>query len=158
MRFFRILAIIALLFLPPAIAQGGEMLMPARNLRTDGAQARAQRLPIVLFFRTADCPFCRQIEDQYLPALLRENARQPMFILRTVEIDSARPVTDFDATVTDMRGFAGRQKVRLVPHLRFVGPDGEALVPDLVGLTTPDFYAAYLEGSIRAAGDRLRSR
>lgn len=157
MRRFGILAIVVPLFLFPVLTRGAEALVPAQDLRADGARSRAQRLPIVLFFETADCPFCRQIEAQYLPALLRDNAREPMFILRTVNIDSSRRIRMFDGTVTDMRDFAGRQRVRLVPHLRFVGPDGETLVPDLVGLTTPDFYAGYLEGSIRAARDKLRS-
>jgi hypothetical protein len=55
-----------------------------------------------------------------------------------------------------MRRFARDQGVRLVPHLRFVGPDGEPLAPDLIGLNPPDFYYGYLDGSIQQAFDRLR--
>jgi len=157
MRGLRILALATLLFLPPAGAQPPVTLTAARDLRADGAQARAQRLPIVLFFETADCAYCRQVEEQFLPELLRDNARRPMFILRTIDIHSSRPVTAFDGTGTDMRAFAARQQVRVVPHLRFVGPDGETLAPDLVGLSTPDFYAGYLEGAIRTARDKLRT-
>jgi hypothetical protein len=46
--------------------------------------------------------------------------------------------------------------VTLVPHLRFLGPGGEALAPDLIGLTTRDFYSGYLEDSIATAVERLR--
>jgi hypothetical protein len=157
LRFLTLAAIGWLAGLPPAHAQETPVLLAARDLQSDAAEARARRLPIVLFFRTANCPYCREVEELYLPSLLAANARHPSFILRTVEIDSGEPLTSFDGAAIDMRAFARRQRVRLVPHLRFVGPDGEALAPDLIGLGVPDFYAGYLSDAIETAGARLRA-
>jgi len=137
----------------PASAAG---LPPARDLQADGEAARLARLPVVLFFRSVTCPYCRQVEEIYLPSLLEENERTPRFLIRTVEIDSGQALKDFQGEPTDMRGFARSQGVRLVPHLRFVGPDGQPLAPDLIGLNPPDFYYGYLNDSIQQAYDRLR--
>lgn len=128
----------------------------AVDLRADGQLARVQRLPIVLFFHSTTCPFCREVEDLYLARLQKGNENVPQFLLRTVEVSHTQPLVIFDGTRTDYRAFAKRQGVTLVPHLRFLGPDGEPLAPDLVGLTSRDFYGAYLEGSISDAGEKLR--
>ena len=147
---------VALTLLLPGCSQARDALPPAVDLRADGRLARAQRLPIVLFFHSTTCPFCREVEDLYLARLQRENERVPQFVLRTVEIGGKQPLVSFDGTRMDHRAFARRQDVTLVPHLRFLGPDGAPLAPDLVGLTTRDFYDAYLESSIVSAGEKLR--
>jgi len=137
-------------------SEAREVLPPAVDLRADAQTARAQRLPIVLFFHSKTCPFCREVEDLYLAPLQKENEKSLRFLLRTVEIGQTQPLVTFDGTRMDHRAYANRQGVTLVPHLRFLGPDGEALAPDLVGLTTRDFYGAYLESSIATAGENLR--
>jgi len=139
-------------------SQARDVLPPAVDLRADARTARAQRLPIVLFFHTTNCPFCREVEDLYLAPLQKENEKTPRFLLRVVEVGGRQPLVAFDGTRMDQRAFAVSQGVTLVPHLRFLGPDGEALVPDLVGLTTRDFYGAYLENSIATAGEKLRRK
>lgn len=155
---FPILPAVALILLVSGCSVAGEMLPAAVDLRADARTARAQRLPIVLFFHTTSCPYCREVEELYLVRLQQENAAAPRFLLRTVEISQTKPLVLFDGTRTDYRAFARQQGVTLVPHLRFLGPDGEPLVPDLIGLTLRDFYGAYLEGSIDSAGEKLRGR
>ncbi|MEK7666655.1 MAG: thioredoxin fold domain-containing protein [Pseudomonadota bacterium] len=154
-RLPKLLFVVLSLFLS-GCSEARDALPAAVDLRADGQLARVQRLPIVLFFHSTTCPFCREVEDLYLTRLQRENERVPQFLLRTVEISQTQPLVAFDGTRTDQRAFAKRQGVTLVPHLRFLGPDGEALAPDLVGLTPRDFYGAYLEGSINSAGEKLR--
>jgi len=137
-------------------SEARDVFPAAVDLRADGQLARVQRLPIVLFFHSTTCPFCREVEDLYLARMQKENESEPKFLLRTVEVSHTQPLVTFDGTRTDHRAFAKGQGVTLVPHLRFLGPDGEPLVPDLVGLTSRDFYGAYLEGSISGAGEKLR--
>jgi hypothetical protein len=155
MSLFRILAVgVALLILPTVAGHAANPALPAaRNLAAD---AHAARVPIVLFFHSQSCPYCRQVEDTYLPLALRDNAPTPRFILRTVDIHSAASLIGFDGETTDMRRFAAAQGVRLVPHLRFLGPDGRPLAPDLIGLNPPDFYSGYLDEAIREAYGKMR--
>jgi len=149
-----LLAAVLALFVSGCRDAGGA-LPAAVDLRADAQVARAQRLPIVLFFHSATCPFCREVEDLYLARLQKENETTPRFLLRTVEVSRTQPLVAFDGSRTDYRAFAKRHGVTLVPHLRFLGPEGEPLAPDLVGLASRDFYGAYLEGSIRSAGEKL---
>lgn len=128
----------------------------AVDLRADAKVARAERLPIVLFFYSSSCPFCREVEALYLKPLQKENLKSRRFLLRRVEIGERQALIDFTGTRTDFRSFAQQQKVMLVPHLRFVGPDGERLAADLIGLGSRDFYGGYLEDAINEARAKLR--
>ena len=160
MRLFRLSTLLFLVCSLPisSCSQARDVLPPAVDLRADARTARAQRLPVVLFFHATTCPFCREVDDLYLAPLQKENEKTPRFLLRAVEIGGRQPLVSFDGTRMDQRAFAASQGVTLVPHLRFLGPDGEALAPDLVGLTTRDFYGAYLEDSISNAGEKLRGK
>ncbi len=133
-------------------------LPAARDLRADGAAARAARLPIVLFFYARSCPYCREVEEDYLRPLLAENAKAPRFVFRSVETDATHAVIGFDGASTTTRAFSRSQGVTLVPHLRFLGPDGAPLAPDLIGLTLRDFYGGYIEDAISQAGEKLRGK
>jgi len=97
------------------------------------------------------------VEDLYLRPLADENDRAPRVILRSVEIDSPVKMKDFAGVRTDMRSFAARQGVTLVPDVRFLGPDGTPLAPELLGYSSPDFYAGYLENAIAGATGMLRA-
>ena len=88
----------------------------------------------------------------------RDTAATPRIRVRVVEVDGNAPLVGFDGRRTDHAAFARAQQVSLVPHLRFVGPDGKALAPDLIGISSRDFYGGYLEDAIRAASDRLQMR
>ena len=127
------------------------------DLRADALYARANRLPIILFFHSRNCPFCREVDEQYLKPLEGQNAKAPIFLIRRVEIEQTQPLITFSGHRTDFRSFAQQQGVRLVPHLRFVGPDGEGLAPDLVGLSTRDFYGGYLDEAVARARKMLRT-
>lgn len=145
-----------LLVLMSGCSQARESLPVAVDLRADGAEARRQRLPIVLFFYSHTCPYCREVEEDYLRPLLAGNAQASRFLFRSVEVDVSRPLTDFAGRATTMREFSRQQGVKLVPHLRFVGPDGSDLAPDLIGLTLRDFYGGYIESAITQAGERMK--
>jgi len=148
--------LLVLLVLASACSRAKDDLPVAANLRADGAEAMRLRLPIVLFFYSHTCPYCREVEDDYLRPLLSDNAVKPRFLFRAVEIDVSRPLTDFSGRATTMQEFSRQQGVKLVPHLRFVGPDGTSLAPDLIGLTLRDFYGGYIEDAITQAGQKLQ--
>ncbi len=155
---FPVFVLAVLSMLPSGCAAVDEALPVAVDLRADAQAARTQRLPIVLFFHSATCPFCREVEESYLRPLLKNNKQTPRFLLRSVEVNQTRPLVSFDGSQTEFRRFARQQGVTLVPHLRFLGPDGKTLAPDLVGLTSRDFYGGYLEDSITAAAEKLRGK
>jgi thioredoxin-related protein len=141
---------------PPARAAHAKNLPPAKDLRADGAASTRDRLPVLLFFDRDDCPYCERALRQYLVPMSAESPWKDRAIYRQVEIDQALPLIDFDGTATTHRAFAERYKVTLTPTIVMVDSSGVALGPPLVGLMTPDFYAAYVEKAIEGAGERLR--
>lgn len=153
MSWLRYLPMLCVLFAPLAQASGD--VPPAADLAADARQMRREQLPLVLYFHTATCPYCRRLEDLYLFPLLKRNATAPQFILRGIEIDQAYALRDFSGQRTNMRAFAAAARASFVPTLRFVGPDGKPLVPDLVGLGQPDFFYGELEEAIREAGKKM---
>lgn len=128
------------------------------DLRADGQYARANRVPIILFFHSRSCSFCREVEELYLKPLQENNMNPHRFLLRRVETGLRQTLVDFNGNKTDFRTFAQQQKVILVPHLRFFGPDGDRLTADLVGFSSHDFYGGYLEDAINQASEKLRGK
>ncbi len=86
----------------------------------------------------------------------RDDAWRARAIYRQIEINRPLPLTDFDGKVTSHRAFAARYRVALTPTIVLVDSAGNPLGDALVGLLTPDFYAAYLESAIEAARKGLR--
>src|SRR4030067_2894533 len=76
---------VALTLLLPGCSQARDALPPAVDLRADGRLARAQRLPIVLFFHSTTFPFCRAVEDLSLARLQKGNESGAEFLLRPAE-------------------------------------------------------------------------
>jgi thioredoxin-related protein len=132
-------------------ACAGDGLPAAKNLTADAAHSRAVQRPVVVFYYSHSCPYCREIEENYLaPMVKRATAAEP-FLLRAVEVDSSLTVTDFDGRKYSQSDLARRHGATIVPQLRFFGPDGRELTEPLIGLTSRDFYLGDLESSLAAA-------
>ena len=157
MPWFRLLSLLWSFFLL-SCAGAHESVPPLQDLRAEAKAAREQGQPIVLFFHSRTCPYCRLVEENYLHWVMVENERTPRIRLRAVDIDSDAKLIGLDGEPTTPRAFAQAQGVRLVPHIKFTGPHGEKLSADLVGVSIPDFYAAYLDDAIRESVEKLRKR
>ena len=55
-------------------------------------------------------------------------------------------------------GFARRYGVFVTPTLLFLGPDGEELAEQMVGINTVEMYFHYVSESIQEGLKRLRRR
>lgn len=150
-----LLALLLSLTLLTACAEAREPLPPLTDLRAEAAASRQSGQPLVLFFHSRTCPYCRLVEDEYLRWVIEDNVRHPRILLRAVDIDSDAKLVGLGGEVTTPRAYARAQGVRLVPHLKFIGPDGESLSADLIGVSIRDYYAGYLEDAIRESVEKL---
>jgi len=139
-------------------SQASEPLRAAVNLRSDGEAARRARLPVVLFFYSRTCPYCREVEENYLRPLLADNMKIRRFVFAAVEVGSSADLIDFHGQKTTMQDFARSSGVAVVPFIRFVGSDGVTVAADIVGLTTRDFYAGYSEESLQRGLEKLNTQ
>jgi len=77
-------------------------------------------------------------------------------IYRQIEVDRDLPLTDFDGKPTTHRALAARYRTTLTPTVMIVDARGQKIGDALIGLMTPDFYAAYLENAVDAGVKQLR--
>ncbi len=125
----------------------------AGDLGREARDAAAQGKVLVVLFGTASCPWCAKVRRNYLAPL----TRNPAAAIVIVEIDPevTLPLNDFAGRATDHRSFARSERVRLVPTLVIYGPNGEQLAQPLVGMSSDDFYGAYLEERLAEAAKRI---
>jgi thioredoxin-related protein len=140
----------------PAIALAAELPVAA-DLRMDGDQARRERLPILVFFASRSCPYCYEVEELYLKPRLANGEYRNQVIIRVVYTDGVHRLRDFRDRQTDHAAFARRYGVTFTPTIKMLDANGVELVPGLVGLTTRDFYGAYLDEAISGALTKLRA-
>jgi thioredoxin-related protein len=149
--------IVAILALPalPALAQ--ERLEYAEDLAAAAAEASRRRVPIMLVFTEASCPYCARAKSDYLVPLRSRGPFADKVIVLEVDIAESRPLRDFAGRVTTHREYAQRERVRIVPTVLVTGTRGEPLAAPIVGLLAPDFYQLYLERAIEDGQLKLRA-
>lgn len=128
----------------------------AQDLAADAAASGKGRLPILLFFDRDDCPFCERALREYLVPYSREEWKDRA-IFRSVDIDRTLPVRDFDGSVTTHAAIAARYGVAFSPTILVVDGRGRKLAEPIIGLTTLDFYGAYVQDALAAGARKLRA-
>ncbi len=148
-------SLFGLLFLFSGLVHAADALPPARDFVAD-ARAAAGQAPILVFFTSESCPYCREVENLYLRPMQERGTYRGRLLIRAVEVGGATPLTDFTGRQVTHGEFARRERVAFTPVIRLYGADGRELVPQLLGYTTPDFYLGYLEQAIEQAIARTR--
>jgi hypothetical protein len=122
------------------------------SLAAELDKALSQGRPLVVMASLDGCPFCKVVRDSYLAPLRRETG-QPVIQL---DMRSAAPVLDFNATPRSHDAVLRAWAVNVAPTLLFFGRGGIEVAPRLAGASIPDFYGAYLDERVRIARLNLR--
>ena len=149
--------IVAILALPvlPAFAQ--ERLAYADDLAATASEAGKRRVPVMLVFTDASCPYCARAKRDYLVPLQSRGQFADKVIVLEVDVASGRRLRDFAGHITTHREYAQREQVRKVPTVLVTGTRGEPLAAPIVGLLAPDFYRLYLEHAVEEGLFKLRA-
>ncbi len=137
-------------------ATGDTPLTRIDDLRPLLAQVERERRPLLLFFTTPGCPYCREVRRNYLRPRMEEGEAASGVVIREVEITSERRLRDFGGAQITESALAARYGVTMVPHVELVDGRGERLVRPLVGLDSSGFYESFLQSAIRDAATRLQ--
>ena len=113
--------------------------------------ARSRNLPLVILVDQADCPYCRQVEGDYFAAILAGGDYDDKVVFGKISLDAGEFISLDEGRRVPTREFLQPFQAGLTPTVLFLDADGNQLVENLVGLTTPDFYGFYLEQAIRRA-------
>lgn len=149
--------VLLILLLVTAPSYGAPALQPVRDLAADAVRAGCNGQPLIVMFSADYCQFCHTVRDLYLRPLLDDPSNQGL-IIRELKTTSDARVTDFDGGQTTMQDLAFRYEVYLVPVVVFFGPGGSVLVDPMVGISSQDFYGAYLKTALLTAQQTVRNR
>lgn len=145
------------LFAGAARAQGQHDEIPhVDDLRALAEQVRRARVPLLLFFSTPGCPYCREVRSGYLAPRLREGSKDAF--IREVDILSKRSVVGLDGARLTESELAHRFGVRAVPVVQLVDAELKPLGKPLIGISAAGFYEGLLSAAIDEAGQMLRAR
>lgn len=152
----KLMLLIGLLLVPSAWAADAVLPM-AENFRVDARQAHHQRVALLVFFSAKSCQYCETMRELFLAPMFASDDYSDKVIMREVQVDSGRELRDFEGKKSSHRDFALRYRVGLTPQIWFLDPSGKELVPALVGLSTPELFAGYLDAAIDAAVANMRA-
>lgn len=146
-----------LLLTSTMVQAAGPHLQYASDLAQDAALARQKQVPILVLFSASYCSYCTIIREEFLEPMLKNAEYQNKVIIRVVSIDSGNALRDFDGNMIEPDTLAQMHNIYLTPTVKLFSPGGETLVPDLVGLTTVDYYGGYLDAAIDQSLSLLRN-
>ncbi|MFZ5464652.1 MAG: hypothetical protein ACOZB1_14230 [Pseudomonadota bacterium] len=153
----RLLAVLALILAwpPPPTAAAPREIPRADNLAADASRMRAARIPLLVLYSQADCHWCELVRRDHLLPLLSRPGSGARLLIRQIDIDSDKPLTDFGGSRITHRAFARREGAKVTPTLAVYGPDGRRLAEPLVGVRIADYYGTYIERLIEQAQQNL---
>lgn len=133
-------------------------LVEAGSFAADALTVREKKIPILVFYTRHDCPWCERVRRQYLLPMANDPAWAERVLIREIDVgtDFVTPLTDFGGRTTTHSAFARTRRVKLVPTLDFFDDRGNRLAEPIVGMRTPDFYAAAIERAIEESLAKLR--
>lgn len=126
-----------------------------RDLLIDAVLAKSERVPLLLVFTQDHCDYCAKLDREVLNPNYASGAFNGKVIVRRFMINSYATVIDFDGKRVEASAFTSKHKVYATPTLLLVDARGNELTERIVGISSIDFFAAYLDESIAAARAQL---
>lgn len=135
--------------LPVGAAQAA--LPAAKSLPDELALALKGGGPLVVMVSLDGCPFCKTVRENYLSPL---RAQESSMVVQ-VDMRSATPVRDFNAATLTHDQLVRSWGITMAPALLFFGPSGVEVAPRLVGVSSRDYYGAFLDDRLAQARANL---
>jgi thioredoxin-related protein len=148
------------LFLAAALGFGSMSyasgLPVVKDFTAEAKDAKSRKVPILVLFMDETCGYCKTVSEDFLQPMQRDPEFDNKVIIRQVESSSEGTLIDFDGTPTTYSKFSSRHNVRGVPNVMLFDSDGKMLT-FLEGLTTVDFYYAFLLDAIEGSLAKVRA-
>ena len=132
--------------LAPARAAQQRLLPAPGSLASALEAALARRRALVVMVSLPGCTWCKLVRESYLAPLLAEG--QPVI---EIDMQDQGGIIGFDGAATTSARVAESLRVRVAPTVLVLGRGGRELAPRLRGVSSVDFYGAYLQERVDAA-------
>lgn len=131
-------------------------IIQAKDLRADAELARDKQLPILLYFASDYCTYCRYVEEEQLKPMLRNRDYDNRVLLRRISATGFGSIIHFNGNPMSAAQLADYYHAGMAPTLVFVNARGEEIAPRIVGVASPDYYGGDLDDSINQALKSVR--
>lgn len=121
------------------------------NLPADFAVMREKKIPMMIFFHASYCGYCNQVDNQFLIPMRFDPEFKGRLLIRRVKVDADTHYIGLDGKKHDYPYLANKLKVRGVPYIVFIAPDGSRITS--IQGTAYDYYDYYLSRDINLATD-----
>lgn len=133
-------------------------LKKGSNLPADAREAAEKQVPILMFFSMKHCPFCIEVEEDYLKPMLRNAAYDKKIIIRKIRIDEGvENIQDFAGKEREAGEFSEDYSVSMVPTIVLVDAKGNRIAPSIVGIANEHYYSYELDQAIDKSTVKIRS-
>jgi thioredoxin-related protein len=149
--FAAMLALASIASAQPTSTRPDATLTLASDLARDGRDAAASGRVLVVLYSSPGCPWCARVRREYLAPMQRNPEFAARMIVREVSLGSDAPLVDPRGAITTHRDFARSEQVRMTPTTAFIGAQGKAAAPPIVGFPGGDFFGAYFEERLASA-------
>lgn len=145
--------VLSLAMLAPSLA--ADPLPAVRDLRQDAEAAAQARVPILVMVSSYECPYCDQVEQNFLLPMMRNPEYRSRVLFRRLDIHDVF-IRDFDGHEVSGQDLATRYRAWLTPTVLFLDPKGRELAKRLVGISNEYYYGGFLDDAIDTALEKLR--
>ena len=132
-------------------------LKKAANLEADGREAGEKQIPVLMFFSMKHCPFCVEVEEDYLKPMLRNSEYDSKIIIRKVRIDEADSVRNFSGKQRYAEDLGDDYNVSMVPTLILVDAKGNKIAKPIIGIANAHYYSDELDKAIAFSTQKIRA-
>ena len=140
-----------------ATAAYADPLPLVTDLAATAKTAREQSAPVFVAFTLKRCPYCNTARRDYWAPMNGSEQWRGKVVMVELELDGAPALRDFDGKATTARDFARRFGIRSVPTVIVFDALGVPAAAPVIGLSSGDFYGAYLEQAIEAGLTKTRA-
>jgi len=131
-------------------------LKKVNDLRETAQLAKAKNLPILMMFGTNECPYCELLKEDFLIPMIISGNYKDKIIFREIHIAAYADLIDFSGKKITVGELSQRYGVTMFPTTVFIDSNGQPLVKNIIGITTPSLFGGTLDDQIDKAFSVLK--
>jgi len=152
-------ALFTLLFLVTPKSHAADIksaLIEENDFQQLSQHMKQKSLGLVLLLHAEHCHYCAQMENEILSPMVKSGDYDDRVLLRKLQIDEARDITNFSGETVEPSDLASRYNAFVTPTLVFLDSEGNEKAKQMVGINTVELFAAYLNNEIETLVNSIR--
>ncbi len=133
-------------------------LIEEHNFKQLAKVMRQKNLPLLLEVHADHCPYCRQLEEDFLAPMAASSEYEDKIIIRQLQVGLDGEIIDFQGNKITAGQFARRYNAFMTPTMIFLDSNGEEVAEKIVGINTPSLFSAYIDIEIEKALTEVRAK